>query len=57
MKKIKIFIVGLCLFLVLFSLIDRSFFILITSPLRKEIQSKVDQLDIPKIKLIFDINN
>ena len=54
MKKIKIFIVGLCLFLVLFSLIDRSFFILITSPLRKEIQSKVDQLDIPKIKLIFD---
>lgn len=54
MKKIKIFIVGLFLFLVLFSLLDRSFFILITSPLRKEIQSKVDQLDIPKIKLIFD---
>ena len=54
MKKIKILIVGLSLFIVIYSLLDRSFFILITSPLRKEIQSKISQLDVPEIKLIFD---
>ncbi|MBM78716.1 MAG: hypothetical protein CL846_09560 [Crocinitomicaceae bacterium] len=53
-KKIKIFIVIICLSIISFTLLDRNFFIVITSPFRKEIQSKVSKLNIPKLKLVLN---
>lgn len=53
MKKIKILITLIVLTIILYTLLDRNFFITITSPLRKEIQSKVSKLNIPKLKIVL----